>query len=108
MAGYYVRIFLANLERLDPAMLPIVDEHSKVVRTYTKLDEVGNPVRTEAGFEFEDDDKKQKYEAETARLFEKTKYEIDFVKMTYDDFDKMPINTAKNNKIFLVLKYLVE
>ncbi len=108
LKGYYVRKMLSNLENLDPSMLPIVDEHSKIVKANVKLDDAGNPLRTEAGFEFDDDDKKQKYEAETARLFEKTEYIVRLVRMSYNDFDNMPINTAQNSKIFLILKYLVE
>ena len=108
LKGYYVKTLLANLERLDPVMVPVVSAHAELVKKYKKKDEEGNPLRDQTGFKFENDDDAQKYQAEASKLFEKSHYTVDFVKMSHADFDEMPINTAQNQNIYLVLKYLVE
>ena len=106
--GFYVRKMISNLSILDPIMFPVIEKHGKLVLEYVEKDENGSPIRLANGFKFEDDDKKQKYEAEASKVFEKELYDISFDKMSVADFDAMPINTKENHTIYLVLKYLVE
>jgi len=108
LQGNYVRFFLANLESLDPILIPLVEKHSEVIKKYADLDDKGAPVRSESGFSFSDDLKKADYDKESKVIWDDTKLEANLFKMPISMFDQMPINTAKNNKIVLILKHLVE
>lgn len=108
LKGFYVRKMLSNLERLDPVLVPIIDEHSKLIKELVKKNKDGQPERDQNGFKFENDDNAQKYQAKVAEIFEKELYTIEFVKMSIAEFDNMPVNTKEHRTIYLVLKYLVE
>ena len=108
LLGRHVRIMLDNLERLDPILIPLVEAHSKVILKYAKLDGNKKPIRGEGGFEFDDAKKKAAYEKESKTLWEDTKVSVEFSKFPLFIFDEMPFNTEKNNKVFMILKYLVE
>tara|TARA_R110002126_G_scaffold135589_4_gene279899 strand:- start:872 stop:1324 length:453 start_codon:yes stop_codon:yes gene_type:complete len=108
LQGNYVRFFLANLESLDPILIPLVEKHAEVIRKYANLDEKGAPVRGQEGFTFSEDKKKAAYDAESKVIWDDTKMTANLSKMPLSLFDLMPINTKDNNKIVIILNHLVE
>jgi len=109
LKGKYVRIFLGNMEILDPLLSPIVKKQNDLVREYVPMDENDQPKRAANGFDFGgDDDKAQKFEAMSAENWSTPMGKFKFLKMSASDFDEMPIDTSKNDSMYLILKYLVE
>ena len=107
LKGKYVRVFLSNLESLDPVLSPIMAKQNDLVDKYVEKDEKGDPKRGAVGFSFNNDDDQQKFEAETKNNWSTPMVDVKFFQMSIEDFDEMPIDTSKNDSMFLILKYLV-
>ena len=105
--GRHLRIMYDNLAVLDRVLLPIVTEHSKVIAKYATLDEKNAPVRENDQYQFDSEEKKAKYEEESKVIWEDTKRSVELMKFPLFIFDEMEFNTTQNNKVFLIMKYLV-
>jgi hypothetical protein len=103
--GLHVRLLLDNLSILDPIIVPLVTEHSKVITKYVKTRENGTPMRDETGFHFAKDEDKVNYEKESDEIFNK-EINIDLCKFSVSVFDEIEFNTKENNTVYLVLKHL--
>jgi hypothetical protein len=106
MKGKDVRIFLENLMKIDPVVVPLIEEHSKVVKEFAKKNEDGGPVRDNNGFHFESEENKATYEAASEKIWN-SEISIELVKFPVEIFDSMEFNMKENNTVYLILKHLV-
>jgi len=107
MKGEYVRFFLDNLTLFDSVVMPMVDKHSKVIVKYVSKTEDGSPKRNEAGFVFDNEDSKNKYELESDKIWGKT-MNVYVRTISPQDFDKIEFNMKENNTVYLILKWLTK
>ena len=104
--GESVRFLLDNLTLFDPVVIPLVEEHGKVIKEFVSKKEDGSPERNENGFVFENEDLKKEYDKYSEEIWGKTI--ILYVRTTnVDKFDKMDFNMKENNTVYLILKWLI-
>ena len=104
--GLHCRLLLDNLAILDPILVPLVTEHSKVITNYVKTREDGTPMRDQSGFHFNNDNDRNNYEKESEEIWGKEVY-VELAKFSIAVFDEMEFNTKENNTVYLILKHLV-
>lgn len=107
LKGKYVKVFLGNMEILEPILAPVIKEQNEVVKKYVPMDDNDQPKRNGEGFKFDNDDDAQKFDADSKKNWSTPASEFKFLKMSALDFDEMPIDTSKNDSMYLILKYLV-
>jgi len=107
MKGEFVRFFLDNLTLFDPVVIPLVDKHSKVISKYVSKNEDGTPKRNDEGFVFENEDLKNKYEVESAKIWNNN-MKVYVRTIEASTFDKIEFNMKENNTVFLILKWLTK
>jgi len=107
MKGEFVRFFLDNLTLFDPVVIPLVDKHSKVISKYVSKNEDGTPKRNDEGFVFENEDSKNKYEVESAKIWNNN-MKVYVRTIEASTFDKIEFNMKENNTVFLILKWLTK
>lgn len=103
--GLHCRLLLDNLALLDPIIVPLVTEHSKVIAKYVKTKEDGSPMRGKDGFHFNTDAEKTAYESESDKIWG-VEIEAELSKFPLSIFDEFEFNTKENNTVYLVLKHL--
>lgn len=106
MKGKHVRLFLNNLEVIDPIVVPLVEKHAEVIKEYVKKDDLGKPIRDENGFHFDSKKDKDLYEKKSDAIFFK---EITVSLKTFSSsvFDEIEFNMSKNDTVYLILRHLV-
>lgn len=105
--GLHCRLLLDNLAILDPILVPLVTEHSKVITKYVKTREDGTPMRDQSGFHFNNDNDRNNYEKESEQIWGKEVY-VELATFSLSVFDEMEFNTKENNTVYLILKHLVK